>query len=62
MAAKKKASSKKKPLKVNSNGALRKAAGVGKNGKVKVANVRKIAKGSGINAKRAQFYLNVLKK
>lgn len=66
MAAKKrkKATKKKKqaPLKVNSNGKLRQAAGVGKNGKVKVANVRKLAKGKGANAKRARFYLNVLKK
>jgi hypothetical protein len=56
------AAKKRKPLKVKSNGALRKAAGVNKNGKVNQAKVRAIAKGKGKNAARARFYLNVLKK
>lgn len=56
------ASKKRKPLKVKSNGALRKAAGVNKNGKINQAKVRKLAKGSGKSAARARFYLNVLKK
>jgi hypothetical protein len=59
MAAKK----RKKPLKVKSDGSLRKAAGVNKKtGKVNVKKVRKIAKGKGKAAKKARFYLNVLKK
>jgi len=59
---KRSAAKKRKPLKVKSNGALRKAAGVNKNGKVNQAKVRAIAKGKGKNAARARFYLNVLKK
>lgn len=55
-------SSRRKPLKVKSNGALRKAAGVNKNGKVNQAKVRALAKGKGKSAARARFYLNVLKK
>jgi hypothetical protein len=54
----------RKPLKVRSNGALRKAAGVHKSGprkgKLKLANVRKLANGKGKTAQRARFYLNVL--
>lgn len=66
-AAKRKTSAKKrkikqKPLKVNSNGALKKAAGVNKNGKVNVAKARKLAKGSGKSAQQARFFLNVLRK
>jgi hypothetical protein len=60
--AKKTGSKKQKPLVVKSNGALRKAAGVNKNGKVNQAKVRALAKGKGKSAARARFYLNVLKK
>lgn len=42
-------------------GALRKAAGTTKSGKVNEAKVRKLAKGKGKSAQRARFYLNVLK-
>jgi len=57
-----KGSSKRKPLKVRSNGRLRQAAGTTKSGKVNKTKARKLAKGSGVTAKRARFYLNVLSK
>lgn len=64
MAAKRKSrsSGKRKPLKVRSNGRLRKAAGTTKSGKVNRTKARKLAKGKGISAKRARFFLNVLSK
>jgi hypothetical protein len=58
----KKRNTKEKPLKVNSNGALKKAAGVTKSGKVNVAKARKLAKGKGKTAAQARFFLNVLRK
>jgi hypothetical protein len=51
----------KQPLNINSNGALRKAAGVTAAGKVNVTKVRRLAKGAGVTAQRARFYLNVLR-
>ncbi len=56
------AEKKKKPLKVNSNGKLKKAAGTTKSGKVNVAKARALAKGKGKAAKEARYFLNVLKK
>lgn len=57
-----KKSTKRKPLKVRSNGRLRKAAGTTKSGKVNRTKARKLAKGKGVTAKRARFFLNVLSK
>lgn len=54
--------SRQKPLVVKSNGALRAAAGVTSSGKVNLTNARKLARGKGINAQRANFFLNVLRK
>jgi hypothetical protein len=51
-----------KPITFKSDGSLRALAGVDKNGKINVANVRKIAKGKGKGAQKARFYLDVLKK
>lgn len=51
-----------KPIKFKDDGSLRRLAGTTSDGKINVANVRKIAKGKGVAAKKAKFYLNVLKK
>lgn len=51
-----------KPIKFKNDGSLRKAAGTNKSGKVDTKKVRKLAKGKGDAAKKARFYLNVLKK
>jgi hypothetical protein len=51
-----------KPITFKSNGSLTRLAGKEKDGKLNQAKVRQLAKGKGDAAKKARFYLNVLKK
>lgn len=58
--ARRKRSSKRKPLKVRSNGRLRRAAGV-KKGKMTRAKAQKVKRtGTPAQRRSANFYLNVL--
>lgn len=50
------------PLNVKSNGKLRQAAGLNKQGNVNRSKAEQLAQGHGIEAERARFFLNVLSK